>query len=846
MPVGTGKGYILVRQSLVLPKEFRKLALNLAHSIPTAGHLGKKKTVDHILHRFYWPGVYRDVTSYCKSCAGCQKLSGAKVTRAPLVPLPVISVPFERIAMDIVGPLPRSSRGNKYVLVVCDYATRYPEAIAMQSVEAERVAEELVTLFTRTDGLVERFNRTLKTMLRKTAVDEGKDWDRVLPYVLFAYREALRGPLDVLKETWEGNDKSPESVVSHILMMQDRMEAMKELVMENMRKAQASQKRWYDQNARDRELKVGSKVLVLLPSSTNKLLAPWQGPYVVLKQVGTVDYEIDMHDHRKRKRIFHVNMLREFSPPSDSMAVGYWCAEEAYLREPRADDGEVPVWREELGSELEACPVMGEQLTTEQKELLAGVLKEFAGVFSDLPGRTSLAEHPIECGSARPIRLAPYRIPHAYRKAVQQEISEMLEGGVIEPSASEWCSPMVIVQKRDGALRICVDYRKLNSVSQVDAYPMPRIDDILDHLGKSQYISTMDLTRGYWQVPVEQQARPKTTFATPFGLFQFKMMPFGLQGAPATFQRFMDQVIQGMDSFASAYLDDLIIFSSSWEDHMRHLHCVLERLVGAGLTVKSSKCQFGMSKCSKDEDTGARAFLGLMGYYRRFIPNYSAVALPLTELTKKMAPTTVTWTLRCETAFPELKRLLCSTPVLASPDFEKPFILQTDASEYGVGAVLSQLDEAGGDHPIAYFSRKLLPREVRYSTVEKECLAIKLGIETFRVYLLGRKFTVETDHRSLVWLNKLKESNSRLTRWSLALQPYQYTVVHRAGLSNGNADALSRVNMGTDQDRATKEFVAEEGGWSVKEQRKGSREKIKHQVDTKTSCPPKERSQPMN
>ena len=655
----------------------------------------------------------------------------------------------------------------------------------------------------------------------------------------------------MLKETWEGNEKSPESVVSHILMMRDRMEAMKELVMENMRKAQASQKRWYDQNARDRELKVGSKVLDLLPSSTNKLLAQWQGPYVVLKQVGTVDYEIDMHDHRKRKRIFHVNMLREFSPPSDSMAVGYWCAEEAYLGEPGADDGEVPVWREELGSELEACPVMGEQLTAEQKEELAGVLKEFAGVFSDLPGRTSLAEHPIECGSARPIRLAPYRIPHAYRKAVQQEISEMLEGGVIEPSASEWCSPMVIVQKKDGALRICVDYRKLNSVSQVDAYPMPRIDDILDHLGKSQYISTMDLTRGYWQVPVEQQARPKTAFATPFGLFQFKMMPFGLQGAPATFQRLMDQVIQGMDSFASAYLDDLIIFSSSWEDHMRHLHCVLERLVGAGLTVKSSKCQFGMSKCTylghvigsgivspepskvlvvqrfeaPKTKTQVRAFLGLMGYYRRFIPNYSAVALPLTELTKKMAPTTVTWTLRCETAFQELKRLLCSTPVLASLDFEKPFILQTDASEYGVGAVLSQRDEAGGDHPIAYFSRKLLPREVRYSTVEKECLAITLGMETFRVYLLGRKFTVETDHRSFVWLNKLKESNSRLTRWSLALQPYQYTVVHRAGLSNGNADALSRVNMGTDQDRATKEFVAEEGGWSVKEQRKGSRGK---------------------
>ena len=255
-----GAGEDSAVEQLVLPKKFRKAVLNLAHSVPTAGHLGKRKTADRILQRFHWPGVHRDVASYCKGCAECQKLSRGKVCRVPLVPLPVISVPFERIAMDIVGPLPRSSHGNRYVLVVCDYATRYPEAMAMRSVEAERVAEELVTLFARvgipkeiltdqgtnftsmllqelyrllhirhirtspyhpqTDGLVERFNRTLKMMLRKTAVEEGKDWDRLLPYVLFAYREvpqsstgfspfellygrAPRGPLDVLKETWE-------------------------------------------------------------------------------------------------------------------------------------------------------------------------------------------------------------------------------------------------------------------------------------------------------------------------------------------------------------------------------------------------------------------------------------------------------------------------------------------------------------------------------------------------------------------------------------------------------------------------------------------------------------------
>ena len=188
-----------------------------------------------------------------------------------------------------------------------------------------------------------------------------------------------------------------------------------------------------------------------------------------------------------------------------------------------------------------------------------------------------------------------------------------------------------------------------------------------------------------------------------------------------------------------------------------------------------------------------RSFLGLTGYYRRFIPDYASIAVPLTELTRKSAPTLVKWDSECNRAFEKLKELLCSKPVLWSPDFTREFVLQTDASDFGVGAVLSQFDDEGTDHPIAYFSRKLLPREQRYSTVEKECLAIKLGTQAFRVYLLGRAFIIQTDHRALQWLDRLKETNSRLTRWSLALQPFQFKVKHRSGKANANADALSRA-----------------------------------------------------
>ena len=264
----------------------------------------------------------------------------------------------------------------------------------------------------------------------------------------------------------------------------------------------------------------------------------------------------------------------------------------------------------------------------------------------------------------------------------------------------------------------------------------------------------------------------------------------------------MDSMLKGLSGFASAYLDDLVIFSSTWEEHLKHLEAVLARLKAAGLTAKPKKCQLGMAECnylghivgggkvqvemSKVEairriqppktKKEVRTFLGLTGYYRKFIPNYATIAAALTDLTRKSQPNQITWTADCEEAFRRLKDQLCSALVLSTPDFTKPFVLQTDASDRGVGAVLSQSTENGMDQPVAYFSRKLLTREEKYSVVEKECLAIKLAIQAFRVYLLGQAFVIETDHRALEWLDRMKENNGRLTRWSLFLQPYQFSV----------------------------------------------------------------------
>ena len=862
-PPGQEEGVGVVEQ-LVLPEQCRRTVLRLAHEIPLSGHMGKRKTAQRILQRFYWPSLYRDVAEFIKSCTECQKVSPRRVKPAPLIPLPIIEEPFSRIALDVVGPLPRSRSGNRFILVMCDYATRYPEAVPLRSVDAEHVAEELVKLFTRvgvpaeiltdqgsnfmsqllrevyrllhvepirtspyhpqTDGLVERFNQTLKAMLKKAASEDGKDWDRLIPYLLFAYREVpqsstgfspfellygrqVRGPLDILRETWEAKARNTESVISYVLAMREKLSKMRDLVQQNLKQSQAEQKVWYDRNARSRVFEPGTEVLVLLPTSASKLLARWQGPYKIVRKVGQVNYEVDMDDKRKRKRVLHINLLRKWHAPNRTFVA---------LEDDRTDWDEVPPAYTN-GAEGQKLNI-SDRLTQKQREELNDLLERFPEVLCNEPGKTNLIEHHIETGSASPLRQPPYRLPYAQRGAVLEELREMETRGLIEPSTSEWSAPIVAVEKKDGTLRLCVDYRRLNNVTRTDAYPMPRIDELLDRIGQAKYITTMDLTRGYWQVPMAEQSQPKTAFTTPRGLYQFTVMPFGLCGAPATFQRLMDQLLHGLEGYAAAYLDDIVVFSESWEEHRGHLLGVLEQLRKAGLTLKPHKCQFAMTECvylghvvgngivrpemtkveaveqfpTPSTKKEVRQFLGLAGYYRRFIPEFASIAAPITDLTRKEKPVRVKWSEECEAAFKKLKEMLVSNHVLRSPNMSLPFVLETDASDRGVGAVLTQVDEAGEEHPVAFFSQKLLPREEKYATVEKECLAIRLGIEAFRVYLLGRPFTVRTDQRALEWLDKMRDTNSRLTRWSLALQPYQFRVCYRPGSSNSHADALSR------------------------------------------------------
>ncbi|XP_073668194.1 uncharacterized protein [Paramisgurnus dabryanus] len=854
---------------LIVPTCCRPMVLHLAHTVPWSGHLGQQKTHARICSRFHWPTLYTDVQTYCNTCAICQKTSTVSQRgRAPLQPLPVISGPFRRIAMDIVGPLEKSSSGNQYILVVSDYATRYPEAFPLRSITTPKVIQALVQLFSRvgipeeiltdqgtnftsklmgqlnrqlgikairttpyhpqTDGLVERFNQTLKNMLKKFVNDTGKDWDKWLPFVLFAYREVpqastgfspfellygwqVQGPLDLLRKGWEGTTSGAEEkgIVQYVLEMRDRLERYREEAKENLQEAQKKQKLWYDKYARKREFLPGQKVLLLLPTSANKLLTKWQGPYSVIRKMGPVTYEIHHPDKGKTKQTYHVNLLKEWREPAGKEA-----AETSLMVQ------EVDCVEEEPAESIAkrgASVVDLSHLEDLQRKDLQYLLDQFPALFRQRPGRTELAQHYIHLSNPTPSRQRPYRVPERLVDPLKKEVELMMELGVIEPSTSEWCSPVVIVPKKDGTLRICIDFRRLNAQSQFDAYPMPRIDDLLERIGKAKYITTLDLCKGYWQVPLDPASRPYTAFRTPLGLHQFTVLPFGLHGAPATFQRLMDQVLQGCEGWSAAYLDDVVIYSNSWGEHLQHLKSTLQKIQNAGLTLNVDKCEWARQEArylgyhlgngqlrpqvdkveairrsprptTKKE---VRSFLGLIGWYRRFVSDFATLAVPLTNLLAKGIKNPIPWTEDCENAFVKLKERICADPVLQSPDFTQRFLVQVDASATGLGAVLLQ-GATGEERPVTYLSRKLLPRETRYSAVEKECLAIKWALESLRYYLLGREFDLETDHRALTWIHSMKDRNSRVTRWYLSLQPYNFKVRHRPGKQNVVADYLSR------------------------------------------------------
>jgi len=454
----------------------------------------------------------------------------------------------------------------------------------------------------------------------------------------------------------------------------------------------------------------------------------------------------------------------------------------------------------------------------------------FAANYKEL-GRCNIREIKINLTSNIPIFRHCYRMSQKEREQIRVEIAKMLEAGIIENSRSPYSASILCIHKKDGGIRPAVDYKPLNAITISDPFPMPRIEDILDSIGQSKFFTVLDCKSGFWQLQLEPGSRELTGFSTPEGHYHFNVLPFGLRNAPAEFSRIASQILAGLSTYALIYVDDTVVFSNTFEEHLQHVSTVLNRFKEANIKLNATKAVWFSSKIEllghiisdkgicmdlKKIDAikkskyckdvkAVQSFLGLCGYYRKFIANFSHIAKPLNHLIKK----TTIWNFdeECKEAFDTLKQKLIEYPILRAPDFELEFILYTDASNWALGAVLAQR-KGSEEYVVAYASKLLQAAEKNYPISEKECYAVVWAVKHFRTYLFGSYFKVVTDCSCLNWLMTLREPAGRLARWSIYLQTYQFKIFHRSGVSHTNADALSRPVL----------FIAQQLIESVKEQ----------------------------
>lgn len=445
-------------------------------------------------------------------------------------------------------------------------------------------------------------------------------------------------------------------------------------------------------------------------------------------------------------------------------------------------------------------------------------------------GKTSIVEHKI-LTTGPPIKQRYYPLSPVKLKALNEEVDRMLELGVIAPSKSPWSNPVVMTPKKDGSLRFCLDARKLNDVTVKDSYPLPYISSILDNLRGSRYLTSIDLSAAYWQISLcnsdnvdgSGTSCQKTAFVVPNrGLFEFRRLPFGISNAGCELQRLIDSLFHhkyGEKIFG--YCDDLLIATSTFQEHLEILNDVFDALSKAGLTINFKKCEFCKDElkylgyvigpqglqtdpqkldCIKNfpRPTTARqlrAFIGLCSYYRRFVDKFSTIVAPMTALVgKKKGKDAIAWGEEAERSFLALKEALTMAPVLACPDFSLPFQIHTDASSVGIGSVLIQ-EVDGIEHPVAFHSRLLSKTERNYSTTERELLAVVDSINHFRPYIDGTHFVVVTDHMCLKWLKSLNNPSGRLARWAMQLSCFNFEIRHRKGSNHVVPDILSRIEL---------------------------------------------------
>ncbi|XP_064083906.1 uncharacterized protein LOC135199681 [Macrobrachium nipponense] len=704
-------------------------------------------------------------------------------------PILVPHEPFEKLVIDCVGPLPKTKGGNQYLLTLMCPGTRFPEAIPLKNISAKNIAKHLLSFFTtygipkdiQTDrgsnftsklfseilkelnikhslssayhpesqGVLERWHQTFKSMLKKFCLESNLDWDEGVKFLLFAIRESpqeslgvspfemvygrlLRGPLALIKDEWLKPPDSHQTVTvqQYLSNFKETLSKVRKIASENLSKAQIKMKNNYDQKTKIRKFNPGDFVLAYFPILGSPFSSKFFGPYKVVKNVNNHTYVIETPDRRKSTQIIHANLLKRYHSRNTETGYGDKIVNvnvKVKDEKPEVSEPEfIYSWRfVDNDAALKTFENSCQHLSPFQSTELQNLICSYPELYGENPGQCTVLTHDIELlpGTA-PIRQHPYRISPAKKLVMKEEVEYLLRTGLAKPSKSPWASPCLLVPREDGSMRLCTDYRRVNSATVKDSYPLPRLDDIIDSVGQAKYVAKIDLLKGYYQ---------------------------GLEGV-------------------FAYLDDILVIGDSWKELMTRLNMLFDRLREAQLTINLKKCVFGQATVTylghivgggnvrpKTANVNAildypepknrkslKRFLGMVSYYRKFCRNFASVAAPLHSLTSPKKK--YEWDEKCQAAFEHLKYFLSSEPVLHSPNFSKPFSLQVDACDTGAGGVLLQ-EIDGVLHPIGYTSSSFKLHQLSYSTIEKELLSLVLALQKFECYLQGAPVIhVYTDH----------------------------------------------------------------------------------------------------
>ncbi|GFV47000.1 hypothetical protein TNCV_3033971 [Trichonephila clavipes] len=605
---------------LVLPRCRIDKVMKLAHESVFGGHMGVKKTKERIKYNFFWPNMSGEIAEFVQTCKGCQLRKPGKIgDRAPITPIVRPELPFEIVNIDVIGPIqPPSGRGHKYVLCMMDQHTRWPEAVPLRSLTAKNACDSLLQIFSRTgipsiiasdqgtnfkwaltqefakrigssprfscpgypasNGLVERWNKVLKDMIHHVIREDPRSWDRQLPFLLFAYREVpntttgvspfrllygreARGPLAILKSSWAGEIHLPtnisQSAADYLQEMKINMEKAAESASLTAAQKQKAYGDYFNKRSSVKNFSIGEQVVLLIPDSRNKIYARWTGPVEIIQHHPPHSYKVKLSDGTVRH--VHVNKIRKYHPRA--LAVGV-------IFEGDHEFGEIHPTPNLSRSTSERVLHEINLKESEREQVLAIVLKHQTLFTSDV------------------------KIAKSLKIKVDEQIEELLRLDLIEESDAEIAYPIVCVNKKDGTLRLCVDFRALNSENVSDDFPMEDAVELIHSIGRANIITTLDHLKGYWAIPMAEDSKNLTSFKTHRQQYRFKVMSFGLKNASATFQREMNKALSCYREFSRAYIDDIAIFSKNWEEHLLHLDTILTKLSELNFTVNLKKCGF--------------------------------------------------------------------------------------------------------------------------------------------------------------------------------------------------------------------------------------------------------------